>query len=106
MNGVHGPAGRDLLAALRAGRVAGAEARLRTATRLFESTFYQELFKAMRSTVPEGGAIAPGQGQEMFEGLLDQHLAESSAMRSQDGLGEILYRRFAAAAGVDPDAEG
>lgn len=103
---------RDPLAALRDGRLHGPEARLRAATRLLEGTFYQELFKAMRATVPEGGGPGGGAGEEIFTGLLDQHVADAAAQRSERGLGEALYRRFARAAGVgapgagDPAARG
>lgn len=84
----------DPLAALESGRIDGDKARLRTATRLFEGTFYQELFKAMRSTVPDGGAIPSGQGEDMFTGLLDQHVADVAAGQDMHGPGEALYRYF------------
>ncbi len=96
-------AGSDPLAALRHGRIAGTEARLRAATRLLEGTFYQEMFKAMRRTIPDGGALDGGAGEDMFRDLLDQHVADAAALRSERGLGEALYRRFARAAGVTPE---
>ena len=93
-----GPAGgrtsTDVLRDLRRGRIQGAEARLRAATRLLEGLTYEELFKAMRSTVPEGGALSGGTGQEIFESLLDQHVAQAAAMGSERGLGSALYRHF------------
>lgn len=97
--------GRDPLAALRSGRLQEPEARLRAATRLLEGTFYQEMFKAMRRTVPEGGGPGGGQGEEIFTSLMDQHVADAAAARAQGGIGEVLYRRFARAAGVG-DGEG
>jgi len=92
--------GRDPLTALRDGRVQGEAARLRAATRLLEGTFYQELFKAMRQTVPDGGGPDGGAGEEIFTGMLDQHIADAAALRSERGLGEALYRHFARAAGI------
>lgn len=92
--------GKDPLVALRSGRVQGPEARLRSATRLLEGTFYQEMFKAMRQTVPDGGGPGGGQGEEIFTSLMDQHIADAAASRSRNGIGEALYRRFARAAGV------
>jgi len=92
--------GRDPLAALRGGRIQGPEARLRAATRLLEGTFYQELFKAMRETVPDGGGPGGAAGEEIFTGLLDQHIADAAALRTERGLGEALYRRFARLAGA------
>jgi len=94
-------AGTDPLAALRDGRIQGGEARLKAATRLLEGTFYQELFKAMRETVPEGGALSGGSGQEMFESMMDQHVADSAAASSHGGVGEALYRYFTSAPSTD-----
>lgn len=96
-----GPSGvRDHLAALRDGRIQGDEARLRAATRLLEGTFYQELFKAMRETVPEGGALSGGTGEDMFTGMLDQHISDVAALRSQRGIGQALYRHFTRSPGM------
>ncbi len=95
-----GPTGPDVLSALRDGRIQGEEARLRAATKLLEGSFYEQLFLAMRDTVPEGGALSGGQGQEIFEGLLDQRVAESAAMKAEAGLGEALYRYLTG--GVEP----
>ena len=98
---------RDPLTALRDGRIQGGEARLRAATRLLEGTFYQELFKAMRETVPEGGALTGGTGEEMFTGMLDQHVSDSAAMRSERGIGQALYRHFVGAVRAgESSAEG
>lgn len=85
---------RDVLAALRDGRIQGGQRRLKAAAQLMEGVFYQQLFKAMRDTVPEGGAISSSQGQQMFEGLLDERMSESAAMSSEVGLGQALYRHF------------
>lgn len=106
MNGVRGvpasPGG--LLDALRSGRIEGREARLRAAAMLLEGSFYQELFKAMRDTVPEGGLVS-SRSQEVFSDLMDQHLAEAASSSQDRGIGRALYRHFmAAASGADPDS--
>ncbi len=84
----------DLLTALERGTIQGRENRLRAATALFEGVFMNELFKAMRATVPEGEIGDGGSGEEVFTGLLDQHLADAAALRSEGGIGEALYRHF------------
>ncbi len=86
-----GPGG-DGLQALKDGRVEGDAQRLRTATQLLEGTFYQEVFKAMRATVPEGGMVSGGSGEEIFTGMLDQTVADAAAARNDGGLGSALYR--------------
>ena len=105
---VQGPGsvgGGDILGDLRSGRIKGDENRLRAASQLLEGVFYQQLFKAMRDTVPEGGLITGGQGQEIFEGLLDEQMAESAAMDSTGGMGEALFRHFAPQIGLAAPVE-
>ncbi len=94
----------DPLSDLRRGRVQGEEA-LRIATRLLEGFTYQEMFKALRRTIPDGGAIPSGTGNEIFQDLLDQHIAQLAAMGSERGLGSALYRQFLEAASVSSDAD-
>ncbi|NNM34632.1 MAG: hypothetical protein HKO53_16245 [Gemmatimonadetes bacterium] len=68
------------------------EERLKEATTLFESAFYQELFKVMRDTVPEGSTS--GSGEDVFTSMLDQHVAGKAAAQQDDGLAAALYRKF------------
>jgi flagellar protein FlgJ len=88
---------KDLLEGLRSGRIKGDRTRLAAATRLLEASFYQQLFKELRNTVPSDGLTSGGQGEDVFSTLMDQHLAEVSAGRSDRGLGRALYRRFVSA---------
>lgn len=84
------------------------EAELREAASRLEGVFIQKLFEAMRSTVPDGGYLDAGRGQEIFRGLMDRHLARSAAERLDRGLGEALYRqlRRAASPGSSHEAGG
>ena len=84
---------RELFESLKSGRLTGEKARLRAAASLLESSFYQELFKVMRQTVPEEG-ISGGAGEDMFASLMDQHVAEAAAAQSDRGIGAALYRHF------------
>lgn len=81
------------LEALRDGRVDDPDARLRATADLLEGVFYQELFKAMRETVPDSG-LTGGNAQDVFSSIMDQHIADSAAARAVDGLGEALYDRL------------
>jgi flagellar protein FlgJ len=87
-----GPGG--LLQAIRSGKIQGKDAQLRAATNALEGTFYQELFKAMRESVPESGLLDGGSGEDAFTAMLDQHLADVQATRSDRGIGQALYRWF------------
>lgn len=83
-----------------AGAAAGAaraadDAKLRNAARQLEGVFTQQLFKAMRATVPEDqGALGGGSAQEMFTGLLDEHLATDPRAASTHGIGEAIYHHL------------
>jgi Rod binding domain-containing protein len=83
-----------ILDALKAGRIKGEDARLRAATDALEGSFYQELFKAMRDSVPESGLMDGGGGEDSFTALLDEHLSEVAAAQSEGGIGQALYRFF------------
>ncbi len=83
-----------LLEALKSGRLQGEGARLKAATDALEGAFYQELFKAMRETVPDSGLLDGGGGEDAFTSLMDQHLSDVAAARSHGGVGQALYRWF------------
>ena len=94
---VDGPSrslGSGILERLRSGAIQDEDARLRAATSALEGTFYEELFKAMRESVPESGLVDGGAGEDAFTTMLDQHLAEVQASRSERGIGRALYRWF------------
>ena len=88
-----------ILEGLRSGRIRGDDARLRAASDALEGSFYQELFKAMRETVPESGLLDGGGGEDAFVSMMDQHLSEVAAARNERGVGQALYRFFTRAQG-------
>lgn len=67
------------------------EERLRAASRQLEGVFVQQMFKAMRDSVPGGGIVDGGAGEETFTGLLDEHLASQAADGNGRGPGEALF---------------
>jgi Rod binding domain-containing protein len=68
--------------------------RLDAATRDFEAVLFQEMLKAMRDTVPDGGLLDGGHAREVFTTMLDEHVAGEAARRGQNGLASALYRQF------------
>lgn len=68
--------------------------RLRKASHDLESVFINELFKAMRETVPDDGILAQDPGQGLFTGMLDERIAQSYAGQGRSGIGEALYRQL------------
>jgi flagellar protein FlgJ len=72
----------------------GEEERLKKAARQLEGVFVQQLFKAMRETIPHEGVIDGGSGEEMFTGLLDEHMSEAVPQQWERGVGEALLRQL------------
>ena len=74
-----------------------------------QSVFAEQLYKAMRETVPQGeGAFDGGSGEEMFTGLMDQHLAADTPTQWGRGLTDAIVRQLRGsldqAAGTPNDA--
>jgi peptidoglycan hydrolase FlgJ len=88
------PAGPRQAAAASNSTQGAAHAKLRKAAHDLEGVFVAELFKAMRETVPEGGILEDSPGQELFQGMMDDRVADLYAGRSPGGLGEALYRQL------------
>ena len=67
--------------------------RLRESVEAMEGVFVQELTKALRGTVPNGGnPDAPG--ADMYASLLDERLAQVIAAETRTGIAEALYRQL------------
>jgi soluble lytic murein transglycosylase-like protein len=81
----------------RAETMEGEKARLRKATKEFESFFTYYLLKTMRETVPkntltEGAPMQDGMGKEIFTDLFDMEVSRSMAGGSQRSIGDMMYR--------------
>ena len=73
------------------------EQRLRAVTKQLEGVFVQQLFKAMRETVPKDGFTDGGAGEEVFTGMMDEKIATHVPEHWDRGIGESLYRQLRAA---------
>jgi flagellar protein FlgJ len=80
------------------------EARLRQSSRDLEGVFVEQLFKAMRETVPENPLFGGGAGEQMFTSMMDSHLAAQVPEGWNHGLGESIYRQLRAALSGGADA--
>jgi flagellar protein FlgJ len=70
------------------------DAKLLKAAQQMEGTFVQQMFKAMRETVPDAGAFNGGSGEEMFTGMLDERIAADTPGKWHHGLSEAIYRQM------------
>ncbi len=67
---------------------------LRRMSHAMESLFLNQLFQAMRASVPQESAT-DGPAADVFTGMLDEQIAGLSAGHSPRGLGEALYHQLA-----------
>jgi len=77
------------------------QAALKKSTDQLQGVFVQQLYKAMRETVPEDSSFGGGSGEEMFTGLLDEHLAAETPQEWRHGIGESLYAQLRGRLGND-----
>jgi peptidoglycan hydrolase FlgJ len=68
--------------------------RLQQVVEQLQGVFVEQLFKAMRETVPTDGVTSGGPGEAMFSGMMDQHLADALPGQWDHGIGESLYRQL------------
>ena len=61
-----------------------------------EGLFVQQMFAAMRETVPDDGIVQESNAQGIFTDMLDQHVAEESPkhLQGQHSLAEALYQQL------------
>ena len=73
---------------------------LKKATQQFEAYFVNELLKEMRKTVPKDTLIQDdGNGQDIFQGMMDQTLSESMSSRGDLGMAKMMYDQLAPSLG-------
>lgn len=73
---------------------AARDAKLHKVSTQLEGVFVQQMYKAMRSTVPTGGLFDGGSGEEMFTGLMDEHIAADTPQKWKHGLSESIFRQL------------
>ncbi len=80
----------------------GATDKLKKSAQALEGLFVQQLFKAMRDTVPQqDGIVSGGAGEDIFTSLMDEHLATETPKQWEGGLAEALYRQLRGPAKAD-----
>lgn len=79
---------------------------LKQTAQSLQSVFVEQLFKAMRDTVPEGGLMSGGQGEDMFRTMLDQQAAELAPGQWQHAgsLSDAIVRQLSRALPSAPPA--
>lgn len=57
------------------------EAKLKQSAEALEGLFVQQLFQAMRASVPTDSLLERGPGEDLFTSMLDERMAEDVATR-------------------------
>lgn len=70
------------------------EKKLRKACADFESIFLYQIFKSMRSTVPQSGLANKMTGKDTYEMMMDQKISEEMANKGGVGLQGVLYKQL------------
>lgn len=81
------------------------EVALRQACTQLEGLFLEQLMKSMRATIPEGGVIDGGVGEDVFSSLFDEHIARTAAERIDGSLADALYRQLRGGLGSGRDGQ-
>ena len=81
-----------------AGSLEEEKARLKKATKEFESLVVYEMLKSMRKTIQEtsvakDGPFSGGMGKDIFEQMFDQQLSRQVANDSRRSVAEMLYKQ-------------
>jgi len=69
-------------------------AELKKACKEFESVLTYEMLKSMRSTIDKCDLFSGGEGEEIYESLLDQELSKNITGYGSNSLAELLYRQM------------
>jgi peptidoglycan hydrolase FlgJ len=68
---------------------------LRKSCRDFEAIYTQEMYKAMRKTVPDGGILDnKNMANGLYREMLDMEIAKASAAGKGNGIGEAMYQQM------------
>lgn len=98
-------AGERAAQSLRGAAVSGDDRRLREATADFEAIFVSMMLSSMRKAFPKNEMFHGGQGEEVFQGMLDEQYARKAAHNGGGlGIGKMLYEALKRKPQVDVKA--
>ncbi|MEK7865879.1 MAG: rod-binding protein [Planctomycetota bacterium] len=76
--------------------------KLREAAADFEAVFYSMMLTQMRKAVPKSGLFDGGQGEQVFQGLLDQEYTKQAALNGEGlGIGRMVYEALRRPSAMD-----
>lgn len=76
------------------------ERRLRSTAHEIESIFLSQMLKTMREASGKGGILS-GNGQRIYQELMDEHMGRAMAKAGGIGLGDLLVRDVLRRQGIE-----
>ena len=73
------------------------ERKLREACAGFEALMLKQILSLARQSVPKGGLVDGGYGEEMFQSIQDDQMTQKMAGGNGVGFGDMLYRQLSQA---------
>jgi len=70
-------------------------ASIRESSRQFEALLLNEMLKAMRKSVPDGGLFEKSNATEIFRDMLDTETTKAASRGKGLGIGEAMYKQLA-----------
>lgn len=67
---------------------------LRRSCREFEAIYINEMYKAMRKSIPDSGLFEKDMSSELYREMLDMELAKQTAAGKGMGVGEAMYNQL------------
>jgi len=67
---------------------------LRQSTREFEALYINEMFKAMRKTIPDGGLIEKDMSHDIYQEMLDMERARGASEGKGIGLANAMFEQL------------
>ena len=67
---------------------------LRKSTQEFEAIYINELFKAMRKTIPEGGLFEKDTSTEIYQEMLDMETSRNFSKSKGLGLADAMFEQL------------
>ncbi|MGK5094905.1 rod-binding protein [Deltaproteobacteria bacterium TL4] len=70
------------------------ESELKEVANEFEALFVNEMLKSMRDSIGDSGIMPKGDGEKMFESMLDGEYSRAAAKTGRFGLAASIYQQL------------
>lgn len=68
--------------------------KLMEVSKSFEAVFMNQMITAMRKTVTKGNLVPEGQGEKIYQSMLDSEYSQKMSQSGQMGLAKMIYHQL------------